>query len=110
MELITIKLLNFLKINSRLIFFSFLFILLNIADILLTLFALGNGLTEMNPFISRNINYIIPIKIVGITIIIAIAMVCEYKYQTKNELVLPILFYGFVVIWNISEILKSGVL
>lgn len=96
--------------NFRILFLLFFFIILNIADIFLTQYALGHGLSEMNPVLSRNMFALIPIKVVGIVLILILAAWCEKKYQSKNAILAPIALMGFVVVWNIIQIMKSGVI
>ena len=87
---------------------SIIFIILNVADVLLTQHALINGLSEGNPILAGNMNLLIPIKIAGIFIIIIMAIACEKIYKTKNAIIAPVILMGLVVIWNIIQIIKSG--
>lgn len=96
--------------KSRFLLLSVLFIILNIADVILTRFALDNGLHEANPILASNLDFLVPLKIVGIFIILALAYLCERKFNFNKSLIAPIMLYGFVVIWNAAQIINSGVI
>ena len=92
------------------ILLSVFFIVLNIADVLLTRFALSRGLSEGNPALSSNMDLLIPIKIIGISMIILLAVYLERKHQIKSPLIYTNIMYVFVVGWNVLQIINSGVI
>ena len=98
------------QMDTKLIALSTFFILLNVADILITQFALMNGLSEANPMLADNMSLLIPIKVVGIIIIVTLAIACERLYNNKNAIIAPVLLMVGVVMWNVLQIINAGVI
>ena len=71
----------------------------------LTLYALGHGAIELNPLISKNMDNLVIFKVIGISLIIFVSMLCDKLYNSKNPILIPIYIMGLVVIWNIGQIL-----
>lgn len=88
---------------------SVLFVFLNVADVVLTQFALSSGkLGEANPILASNLNFLVPAKMAGIFLILVIAYLCEKKFNSDKALIAPSVLMGFVVVWNVIQIIKSG--
>jgi len=71
----------------------------------LTLYALGHGAIELNPLISKNMDNLVIFKVIGILLIISVSILCDKLYNSKKSILVPIYMMGFVVLWNISQIL-----
>jgi len=104
-ELIFTKTLSFLKTHK----WFCLFILLNLLDVLTTIFLLSNNLgVEGNPFARSFLTFgyigLVMMKAIGITVIIF--LLTRFKYN-PNLMAYPSVVIGLAVAWNISVVILS---
>lgn len=95
------------RMNSF-ILLSIFFIILMFLDAALTIFALTRGAKELNPFMERNINYIIPLKTLGSLLTILGAYFIMKKYNTQIGIKYSACVMTAVVIWNATQLYLGG--
>jgi hypothetical protein len=64
-----------------------LFVILTVVDIITTLYIVGNGYPELNPFVASRMEYFIPIKILAVAAIYALARCADRLHDRCGAIV-----------------------